>query len=466
MRETGGFQTLVNTAKAGDHKAFNELTKRFHGMAFAAASRRLNDRGLAEDAVQEAFLTAFLKLADLKNTSAFPSWFRRILHTSCTRIESKQQKFPTVGAKALYFMEDPAPGPEEMMVRYQSRAMVAKTLSLLDSVSREACIQRYIYGRPYKEIAAALQVPVGTIKRRLHTARNKVIKSFADQEERPSLTVGYLPISDHLLGMVSHCVNQGRLNIHMRKFLSWASLVAALKNDLLDAAFIMAPIALSLHNKGVPICYVMDAHHEGSAITVRNDKTTGWLSRSDRLGMPYAVSTHSMLFAEMSGIGCNHEITEIKTKYCGPSYLQNSLTSGDIDAFFCAEPWNTKAVIEGAGRILARSRDFLPGHICCILVVREEILRKHGELVRSYLKLLLSANDYIAADHRSSARIQERYTGVSADIIEQVLSKGEVNFNDIIPDRDRIKNFMRIAIRAGVLSSPCDMDSFIRTDII
>jgi NitT/TauT family transport system substrate-binding protein len=93
-------------------------------------------------------------------------------------------------------------------------------------------------------------------------------------------------------------------------------------------------------------------------------------------------------------------------------------------------------------------------------------LRNRGELVRSYLKLLLSANDYISADYRSSAKIQERYTGVSADIIEHVLRQGEVNFTDIIPDHDRINDFMQIALRAGVLDAPCDLDRFVRTDII
>jgi NitT/TauT family transport system substrate-binding protein len=466
MGKADGYQALVHAAVSGDQKAFNELVKRFYGMAFTAASHRLNDRGLAEDAVQEAFLTAFLKLAELKNKAAFPSWLRRILFTSCTRIEKKHHKLLTGNTNAFYLLEDQTPGPEDLMVRYQSKAMVAKTLALLDSVSREACIQRYVYGRSYKEIAADLQVPLGTIKRRLHAARDKVIKVFEHQEERPSLTVGYLPISDHLLGMISHCLNRGRLRIHMRKFLSWSSLVRALKNELLDAAFIMAPIALVLHNKGVPICYVMDAHHEGSAITVRNDKAAGWLSNSDRLGMPNAISTHSILFAEMSSIDCMPDLGAIQTKYCGPSYLQHFLISGEIDAFFCAEPWNTKAEIEGAGRILARSKDFLPGHICCILVVREEILGKRRELIRSYLKLLLSANDYLSADYRRSAKIQELYTGVSADIIEHVLRKGEVNFTDIIPDHDRINKFMRIAIRAGVLDAPCDLDRFVRNDII
>jgi NitT/TauT family transport system substrate-binding protein len=343
--------------------------------------------------------------------------------------------------------------------------MVAATLRSLDGVAREACIQRYLLGRPYREISLALGVPVGTIKRRLHDARQKMIRAFAAQTE-PVLHVGYLPVSDHLLGMVSHCINRGRLRIHLKRFLSWAGLAAALENGTLDAAFIMAPLALALRNRGVPIAYVMDAHHEGSAITVRRDLSTCQPARWNRVGMPYAISTHRILLAGMLEVGPAPATAGITPQYRGPSYLVNALERRDIDAFACAEPWNTKAEAEGSGRIVARSRDFLPGHICCILVVREELIETRGEWVREYLKLLLSAYDFIAADWGRSAEIQARYTGVSADIIRHVLREGQISFEDIIPDRGRIESLMHLALRAGILDRPCNLDRFLRTDIL
>lgn len=352
------------------------------------------------------------------------------------------------------------------MVRYQTREMVAATLESLDGVAREACIQRYILGLPYKEIAAALQVPEGTIKRRLHDVRNTIIKAFQVQDE-PVIRVGYLPISDHILAMASHCINRSHLKIQLKKFLSWSSLANSLENGFLDAAFIMAPIAMALRNRGVPIVYIMDGHHDGSAITVHKDMDIGRLGQvGNRVGLPYAISTHSILFADM--LGGHHEInpSAIQTRYLGPSYLLNSLISRKIDAFCCAEPWNTKAVIEGAGTILVRSKDFSPGHICCILVVRESFLEQHGDRVRSYLRLLLSTNEYLSADFSRSAKIQERYTGVPADIIKHALSRREITFNEILPDRSRIESLMRLAVRTGILTKPCNINAFLCDSIL
>jgi NitT/TauT family transport system substrate-binding protein len=344
--------------------------------------------------------------------------------------------------------------------------MVAATIESLDGVAREACIQRYVLGLPYKEIATALQVPEGTIKRRLHDVRNQMIKAFQICGE-PVIRVGYLPISDHILAMVSHCINRSSLKIRLKKFLSWSSLATSLENGLLDAAFVMAPIAMAMRNKGVPIVYIMDGHHDGSAITVRKDMGAGrfWMSEN-RVGLPYAISTQSILFADL--VGANHEAnpSAAKTRYLGPSYLLNALISGEIDAFCCAEPWNTKAVIEGAGTILARSKDFLPGHICCILVVREAFLEKHGDRVRSYLRLLLSTNEYLSADFNRSAKIQERYTGVPADIIKHVLHRREVTFNEIMPDRGRFESLMHLAVRTGLLETPRNIDAFLCNSIL
>ena len=407
-------------------------------------------------------------LSGLRNAQAFPAWFRKILHSCCSRLKQKQIQLALDNGGVLENLAATTPDPHEQMVRYQTRQMVAATIEALDGVAREACIQRYILGLSYKEIASALQVPEGTIKRRLHDVRSKIIRAFQISEE-PLIRVGYLPISDHILAMVSHCINRGRLKIQLKKFLSWSSLANSLENGLLDAAFVMAPIAMALRNKGVPIVYVMDGHHDGSAITVRKDLDMGRLRlgmTEKRVGLPYAISTHSILFADMVGIYRQAHSAPIKTRYLGPSYLLNSLINREIDVFCCAEPWNTKAVIEGAGTILARSKDYLPGHICCIVAVREAFLQKNGDRVRSYLRLLHSTSEYLAADFNRGAKIQELYTGVSADIITPVLKNREITFDDIMPDRGRMASLMHLAVQTGILEAPCNIDTFLCTGIL
>jgi NitT/TauT family transport system substrate-binding protein len=458
------YQTVVSRAAEGNREAFEILFRCFQQMVLAEARKWLDDCGSAEDAVQDAFFTVFLKLSDLRDPQAFPSWLKKIVRNCCLKINKEQRRISLDILKEIEFLRNPSLGPLGQTERHQSRAIVAKTLNELDGVAREACIQRYILGWSYKAIAASLKVPLGTVKRRLFDAKSQLITMLKAKGE-PVICVGYLPITDHLLAMVSHYLNQSHLGIGLKRFLSWASLEKSLVNGMLDAAFVMAPMAMSLRNKGVPLVYVMDAHREGSAITVRNGLDVRHKWDGIRVGLPYATSTHSMLLSSMFDTGIGSETTAIQAQYQGPSYLLNSLGSSEIDAFFCAEPWNTKAVIEKRGSILVRSKDLFPGHICCILVVMEDFLLKHGDLVQSYLRLLTSANRYLSKNPGHSAKIQELYTGVPAGINEKVLRDGDTSFCDLIPDRGRIEEMMTLALTTGVLDSPCELDAFLCTDM-
>src|SRR4051812_7110747 len=84
------YQALVEIAQesseAGRDEAFGQLIQRFEGRAYRWAFDILQDSHLAEDAVQEAFISAYEHLGQLKDPSAFPGWFKRIVLSQCTRL--------------------------------------------------------------------------------------------------------------------------------------------------------------------------------------------------------------------------------------------------------------------------------------------------------------------------------------------------------------------------------------------
>jgi NitT/TauT family transport system substrate-binding protein len=135
----------------------------------------------------------------------------------------------------------------------------------------------------------------------------------------------------------------------------------------------------------------------------------------------------------------------------------------EIDGFFCAEPWGTMAAARG-GRILARSGDIAPGHICCVLVARNEFMRHKPHLLLDYVRQLQKAGEYIARHPRESAAIQARSTGADAAAAEEVLSKGHITFSDLVPDQARTRAAMDLALAAGILDRPCDLAAFVCTE--
>lgn len=461
------YQKLITSALQGDKNAFAELYRRFYNMALSVAYRQLGDQAMAEDAVQEAFVKAYLALQDLENLNAFPNWLRKIVRTCCRQVR-KQHGFNLL-SQHIESEEiiDQKPGPYELTARYQTWTTISKTLDSLNGVYREACIQRFILGRTYREISDILGVPEGTIKRRLHDAKEKIIRDL-DNQGRPVIRVGFLPVSDHLLAMVAHHLHdQQKFEIYNKKHLSWSGLVDSLKTGALDAAFIMAPLALSLRNQGMPILYVLDGHHNGSAITVRQGNAAA-KSRNEWgcVGFPYHISTQSLIFSKMFDNSAKSSSIRPTAKYISPSYLIKSLMSGKIDAFFCAEPWNTKAALDGTGRIIVRSREIYPEHICCILVVKEDFAIKKSDILKDYIKLLATANELINTNPDYCARIQAGCTGVPAGVVEMILKKKDITYQDIIPDKSRVESFMNLAVNTGLLQKSCNLNSFMRTDLV
>jgi NitT/TauT family transport system substrate-binding protein len=76
---------------------------------------------------------------------------------------------------------------------------------------------------------------------------------------------------------------------------------------------------------------------------------------------------------------------------------------------------------------------------------------------------MAAGGEYIVGHPSESADIQSLYTGVDHSVAERVLRKGYVTFNDLAPDRGRTNQVMELALHAGMLNRPCDLDAFLDT---
>lgn len=459
-----GYPDHIASVLGGNKQAFAHLVALFEDMARSVALAQLGDEALAEDAMQEAFLAAYIKLPQLHDHAAFPGWFRTILQRQCSLLRKRQARdLPPNGTPVAELPCDEDDATPRACTRSLNQAMVRSILAGLPGIAREACILRFVHGLRYEDIATLLGVPKGTIKRRIHDARERVMSEFRNRHHK-LLRVGYLPISDHLLAMVSHARHdRADFEISLSRFLSWSSLVKALRGGRLDAAFIMAPLAMSLRNKGVPLIYVLDGHHDGSAITVRRDMPEKLLLGA-RMGLPHAASTQRMFLHGLLGDAPESPPGRPPTQYISPSYLDRYLAGKKIDGFFCAEPWHTKSEVEGRGRILARSGDFAPGHVCCGLAVREEFARENGAILHDYVAELLAAAEFTSSHPDECASIQARYTGISKDIARHILERRFITFQDLPPDRGRLEQALRMALRSAILDKPCDLGSFLHPE--
>lgn len=167
-------ESLVNRAQTGDREAFGELVVRFERSVAALARQRVRDAHEADELVQEVFLHAMRKIGQLRNAACFGAWLRRI--TVRVAINRGLRKSPVAVAEPMVLESAVRPGSEPLddLVREERRRKVRDAVAKLKPIDRDALAAFYLRGRSLLEIAEEFDVPVGTVKRRLHTARRRL----------------------------------------------------------------------------------------------------------------------------------------------------------------------------------------------------------------------------------------------------------------------------------------------------
>ena len=166
-------ERLVERARAGDLDAFGRIVGRFQDMAYGCAYAVVGDFHLAQDVAQEAFLEAYRSLPKLQENKAFPGWFRRIVLRSCNRLTRRRQP-DIVGMETLAAMTATSPEPARMVGAQEMKDKVLAAIRALPEHERMVTTLFYINGYSQEEIAGFLEVPVTTVKNRLHTSRNRL----------------------------------------------------------------------------------------------------------------------------------------------------------------------------------------------------------------------------------------------------------------------------------------------------
>lgn len=174
---------LIRHAKKGDLTAFNKLVIQYQDMLYNTAYRILGDPALAADATQEAFISAFKKLKSYRGGS-FKAWLLRIVTNACYDELRRQKRRPQTPLEPLTendeemetprWIADPSALPEEQLETAELDRAIQDCIESLPPDFRAVVVLTDIQGLDYKEAAAALKKPLGTIKSRLARARTRL----------------------------------------------------------------------------------------------------------------------------------------------------------------------------------------------------------------------------------------------------------------------------------------------------
>jgi RNA polymerase sigma-70 factor (ECF subfamily) len=181
---------LINRARSGDELAFRELLTKYERAVFTICLRMIRNRDEANDLAQESFIKVFSMLERYNPSYAFSSWLFKITSNLCIdhlrkrRIETFAMDEPIAGEKGEIQRqyEAPDPDPEQEYIRKEKMLRLSEAIENLPPHYRIMLVLRHQENLSYEEIADSLEIPLGTVKARIHRAREMLKSSLKGKD--------------------------------------------------------------------------------------------------------------------------------------------------------------------------------------------------------------------------------------------------------------------------------------------
>jgi len=182
-------EALIRRARRGDQLALGALIRRYQNYVFRLCYLVMRNEQDAEDMTQETFVRACRALPrfEIREEASFEAWLYRIAVNCCrSRMRRKWYQVLPWPDPAPQLVVEPEEQPERRLLRAERRDTVMEAVDTLGEKHRLVVILRYYAGLSNEEIAHVLKIPSGTVRSRLHTARQRLKELLAegDEEER------------------------------------------------------------------------------------------------------------------------------------------------------------------------------------------------------------------------------------------------------------------------------------------
>lgn len=287
------------------------------------------------------------------------------------------------------------------------------------------------------------------------------------------IIVAYIPVTCQLTCPVTDYISKfsrsGELFLP-RMFQGFPEMKEALISNKVQAAFIVAPMAIALRAQGVPIKVVYLGHRYGSAVVVRKNgpiRTVADL-KGRTVAIPSRFSDERLILFRAMKIW-HMKPTDIKMVEMAPPDVSGALAAGAIDGFSMGEPFPSQAEMAGYGRILFQAREYWPDYMSCILVVRQDLIDTRPDVVQVLVDGIARSGLWLdkGKPHREDAAdfVGRFYYNQKPALLRWALTKpmDRVMYSPLAPrkaDFDMVRDLM---IETGVLHKRIPFEAYTDT---
>ena len=288
-----------------------------------------------------------------------------------------------------------------------------------------------------------------------------------------ALQVGGLPVTCNLtlpIACTARAAQAGAgMKFEFNRYNGWPEIKESLMAGSVQAAYMLAPLVMDLADRSIPVKIVSLGHRSGAVIMVRTDSTYRHFRElaHRRIAIPSRFAVDFLFLRKMlareSMTPADVEIVEM-----APPDMPAALYANAVDAYCTGEPFGAAAQRAGYARPLSMTRDEWRNYICCVLTVREELIRDNRPLVQDLVNYVQAAGlwlDARQANREKAVAIAARpeFFNQDPNIIRFVMEHptDRVTYGDLRMIRDEFDDLMQLSIAAGTLKHPIAYEKYV-----
>ena len=252
------------------------------------------------------------------------------------------------------------------------------------------------------------------------------------------------------------------------KYNGWPEVKESLMTGGVQAAYMLAPLVMDLADKRIPVKIVSLGHRSGAVIMVRTDSTYKHFKEltGKRIAIPSRFAVDFLFLRKMLA---QEAMTpkDIQIVEMAPADMPAALYAKAVDAYCTGEPFGAAAQRAGYARPLRMTRDEWRNYICCVLTVREELIKENRPLVQDLVNHVMGAGAWLdqKQENRNKAvaiAAGRKFFNQDPNIIKFVMENptDRVTYGDLRMIRSEFEELMQLSVEAGTIKHPIPYESY------
>jgi NitT/TauT family transport system substrate-binding protein len=239
------------------------------------------------------------------------------------------------------------------------------------------------------------------------------------------------------------------------KFASFAEMAEALRHDRIQAAFMIAPLSIVLHQQGEDVRIVYIGNRHESTLVVRKDRDIDGIAdlAGKTIAVPMRYSGHclSMLqIMETPALAGRINLVEMN-----PPDMAAALAEGSLDGYFVGEPFAALSLRNGNGKVLRYVEEIWNGFICNLVLVKKSFIESNPGAVQALVEGAARSGLWAEANLGEAARIASRYWNQPVELVTYALSTpaGRIRFDRFVPKPAEIQHIADLMARHRMIAT-------------